>query len=147
MILALPFPSSPSDSVDQSTLHTLLSGYLQILEHNPDLRGKLLLIDEDTGEVLGEIDAGELGVDDVTAEGKANEPVVIDLERVDGRYVAGIKVTEVPKEEMDDWMLKGAASISCVPCIRSYSHAARAAFYEQDANSSQPFSFLSRSPS
>lgn len=112
--------------MNQSTLHTLLSDYLQILEHNPDLRGKLLLIDEDTGEVLGEMDAGELGVDDVTAGGKGNEPVVIDLERVDGRFVAGIKVTEVPKEEMDDWMLKSAASLSYIPCVWTESQAARA---------------------
>lgn len=93
-----------------------------MLEHNPaGLRGKLLLIDEDTGEVLGEMETGALELEDDThgapgAGGKEQGPVVLDLENLqEGKVIGGIKVTEVPKDEMDDWMLKGASNLSCVP--------------------------------
>lgn len=53
-------------------------------------------------------------VDDSKGGGGGEGPVMVDL---NGRARDGSKrvvVTEVPKGEMDDWMLKGAANLGSV---------------------------------
>lgn len=115
MLLTLPFPSSASDELDQTTLLTLLTQYLDLITHNPpasELKNKILLIDDDTGAVIGEMDASGLDLVDDSKGGQG--PVLVDL---NGRTVDGtnrVVVTEVPKGEMDDWMLRGAANLGSV---------------------------------
>jgi hypothetical protein len=69
----------------------------------------VLLID-DKGGIVGEMEAeAQLG----ELDGKEKGPVILDVE-------AGVqpgntvKVTEVPADEMDDWLLSGASRLSCV---------------------------------
>jgi hypothetical protein len=91
-------------------------------------------VDEDTGEVLGELDpsqlegAGVVGASSMSTGGPdalsaaAAGPVLVDLgngvdedKASQGKaYVGGIAVTAVPEDERDDWLLKGAAAVSCV---------------------------------
>lgn len=106
-MVTIPLPSAPSDEVEQATLHELLDSYLTLVTHNPPaLQSKILLIDDDTGQVIGEVDA--VGLTDSTNEG-ASGPVVVDL---GGDGHRGVVVTEVPAGEIEnDWLLRGASQI------------------------------------
>ncbi|GMK57889.1 hypothetical protein CspeluHIS016_0407230 [Cutaneotrichosporon spelunceum] len=79
-----------------------------------DLRGKLVLVDETTGAVIGEMDQ-EPKMSDTEAADVANQeptrPVMIDF----GPIVANtreVRVTRLAPEELDGWMLKSADKIS-----------------------------------
>lgn len=79
--LTLPFPLTPEDEVDQATLYALLSQFLTLVEHNPPgLTNKVVLIDENTGSVVGELDLDEKTMGEAMAgvEG-GNGPLVIDV--------------------------------------------------------------------
>lgn len=108
--MTIPFPATPSDEVEQATLHELVDQYLTLVVHNPaSLQNKVLLIDDDTGQVIGEVDAA--GLTDSTKDG-ASGPVVVDLGG-DGRM--GVVVTEVPAGELEnDWLLRGASQMRSV---------------------------------
>jgi hypothetical protein len=76
-----------------------------------DMRGKLVLINEDSGQVLGEIDQS-LDIEEdgkVGEDGREKQPVVLDFGAVVHGQMAGeVVVKTVPEDELDDWMLKGA---------------------------------------
>lgn len=76
-----------------------------------DMRGKLVLINEDSGQVLGEIDQS-LDIEEdrkVGEDGREKQPVVLDFGAVvNGQMVGEVVVKTVPEDELDDWMLRGA---------------------------------------
>lgn len=74
-----------------------------------DMRGRLVLINEDSGEVVGELDQKlDIQEDKRIAQGDKDKPVMLDFGgEVDG-YAPQVIVKTVPQEEMDDWILKGA---------------------------------------
>ncbi|CDZ98371.1 Uncharacterized conserved protein [Phaffia rhodozyma] len=109
--LVLPFPSNHAEEEDTLTFHTLLESYLSVIEQNQDgLKGKVVLIDESTGQVVGEMDISQDGVLSANSLGDGTGPVVVDVEGITKGN--GIVVTEVPAEEMDDPLLRGASFIS-----------------------------------
>ncbi|TYJ54572.1 hypothetical protein B9479_004801 [Cryptococcus floricola] len=79
-----------------------------------ELRGKLVLVNNDNGEVLGEMDENlDIEVDKRIAKENENLPVVLDFEQVmEGHQALRVKVKTVPEGDMDDWLLRGANSIS-----------------------------------
>jgi spartin len=74
-----------------------------------DMRGRLVLINEDSGEVVGELDQRlDVVEDKMIAQGSSDKPVMLDFGgQVDG-YAPQVVVKTVPEAEMDDWILKGA---------------------------------------
>ncbi|BEJ12864.1 hypothetical protein CspHIS471_0300380 [Cutaneotrichosporon sp. HIS471] len=79
-----------------------------------DLRGKLVLVDQTTGAVIGEMDhapkMSETEAADV-ANQEPTRPVMIDF----GPIIANtreVRVTRIAPEELNGWMLKGADLIS-----------------------------------
>ncbi|WVQ72507.1 hypothetical protein IAR50_002063 [Cryptococcus sp. DSM 104548] len=79
-----------------------------------ELRGKLVLVNNDNGEVLGEMDQNlDMEVDKRVSKEDENLPVVLDFEQVlEGHQTLRVKVKTVPEGEQDDWLLRGASSIS-----------------------------------
>ncbi|EIW70363.1 hypothetical protein TREMEDRAFT_68017 [Tremella mesenterica DSM 1558] len=78
-----------------------------------DMRGKVVLVNEETGEVVGELDH-RLDVQEGqgVASGGKDKPVMLDFGDVLDEYAPKVVVQTVPQEEMDDWMLRGAHNIS-----------------------------------
>jgi hypothetical protein len=74
-----------------------------------DMRGKLVLVNEDNGEVVGELHH-ELDLEEhhSVAKDDKDKPVVLDFGNVIDGYMPVVKVRTVPEDEMDDWILKGA---------------------------------------
>lgn len=85
----------------------------------PGEGGRFVLVDEETGQVIGELDnridvevgqgvnvgataAGQLG------DHKQNEPVVVDFGVLDEGWAQKVTVQTIEERDMDDWMLKGA---------------------------------------
>lgn len=102
--------------------------------------GRFVLVDEDTGQVIGELDnkidvevgqgvnaggapAGQLG------DHKQNQPVVVDFGVLDEGWAQKVTVQSIEERDMDDWMLKGAHYIRCVSATsyRTYILTPRAA--------------------
>lgn len=130
LLLTLPQPSSAADLEDLESFEVLLRQYKSLgpeetalagieapaLNQNGALpegmRGRLVLINQDNGEVVGELDQ-ELDSDDEKqlAAGSADKPVMLDFGNVIDGYAPKVKVQRVPEDEMDDWMLKGAHHI------------------------------------
>ncbi|KAJ9091198.1 hypothetical protein QFC19_009194 [Naganishia cerealis] len=85
--------------------------------------GRFVLVDEDTGQVIGEldnridvevgsgVDAGRPGVT-AAGDGKSGAPVVVDFGVLDEGWAQKVTVRSVDERDMDDWMLKGAHYIS-----------------------------------
>jgi spartin len=74
-----------------------------------DMRGKLVLVNEDNGEVVGELDHDlDLEEDHSVSKDDKDKPVVLDFGNVIDGYMPVVKVRTVPEDEMDDWILKGA---------------------------------------
>ena len=74
-----------------------------------ELRGRLMLINEDNGEVVGELDQSLDADDDkMLADQDRNKPVMVDFGNVVDGYAPVVKVQTVPQDELDDWMLLGA---------------------------------------
>ena len=77
-----------------------------------DMRGKVVLINEDTGEVVGELDQDVDVEEDKRLAGQdKNRPVVLDFGNVVEGYAPKVQVQRVREEDMDDWMLRGAHHI------------------------------------
>ncbi|RXK36909.1 hypothetical protein M231_05811 [Tremella mesenterica] len=78
-----------------------------------DMRGKVVLVNVETGEVVGELDH-RLDVQEGqgVASGGKDKPVMLDFGDVLDEYAPKVVVQTVPQEEMDDWMLRGAHNIS-----------------------------------
>jgi spartin len=77
-----------------------------------NMRGKLVLINEETGQVIGELDQ-ELNLDedkDVAGD-DTRKPVMLDFGDVIDGYAPTVQVRTVPADELDDWMLKGAHTL------------------------------------
>lgn len=132
--ITVPRPASAADMEDLDSFETLLRQYKSLgveatalanvtvppigsaarnnrydQEGDEDYRGKLVLINEDSGEVIGQLDQ-ELSVEDGQrlAKDDQNRPVILDFGHVIDGYAPSVKVQRVPEAEMDDWMLKSA---------------------------------------
>lgn len=91
----------------------------------PAQGGRFVLVDEDTGQVIGELD-NKIDVEvgqGVNAGGapagqpgdhKQNQPVVVDFGVLDEGWAQKVTVQSIEERDMDDWMLKGAHYIRCV---------------------------------
>jgi hypothetical protein len=77
-----------------------------------DMRGKVVLINEETGEVVGELDQTlDVEEDKRLASGNQDRPVVLDFGDVVEGYAPRVKVQTIKEEDMDDWLLRGAHNI------------------------------------
>jgi spartin len=91
-----------------------------------DLRGHLVLINEDNGEVVGQVDQKFHIREDprLHEKGRENEPVVIEVPEDDSAYDEGtpleVFARYVPPEE-GDWMTKGATVVRRVHISLLYS--------------------------
>ena len=133
--LILPSPSSSADMEDLESFELLLRQYrclgaeetaLANVSAPPrgatttpamaeELRGRLMLVNEDDGEVVGELDQSfDVDEDRNLAGEDRNKPVMLDFGEVVDGYSPSVKVRTVPQDELDDWMLKGAHNIRWV---------------------------------
>jgi spartin len=91
-----------------------------------DLRGHLVLINEDSGEVVGQVDKKFNIREDprLHEKGRENEPVVIEVPDEDGVYDDGtpleVFARYVPPGE-EDWITKGATVVRLVHFTLLYS--------------------------
>jgi spartin len=141
LLVTLPLPASAADMEDLDSFEVLLRQYGSLDEgvtaladltapnlgsgagagagpvgNEPlaeELRGRLVLINEDTGQVVGELEQSMSAEEDrQVAAGDKDKPVVLDFgPMVEGYAGRMVKVATVPDDEMDDWMLKGAHHI------------------------------------
>ena len=132
--LILPRPGSAADMEDLDSLEVLLKQYksldpeataLEGIDANSlgngqgvapeDMRGRLVLINEDNGEVVGELDQ-QLDVQEDARVGRdaQNRPVILDFGNVIDGYAPKVKIQTVPEDEMEDWMLRGAHHLRSV---------------------------------
>lgn len=80
-----------------------------------EMRGKLVLVNEDNGEVVGELDqAIDIEDDKRIAQDSKDKPVVLDFGNVMTGYAPKVKIQTVPEDELDDWMLRSAHEIRLV---------------------------------
>ena len=69
-------------------------------------------MNEDTGEIVGELDQEvDVEADKRLAGDDKNRPVVLDFGNVVEGYAPTVKVQRIQQEDMDDWLLKGAHHI------------------------------------
>lgn len=131
----LPMPYSAADMEDLESFEVLLRQYKSLGAEASaltnvtaptlgsagappladELRGKLMLVNQDNGEVVGELDQ-ELDVEDEQrlARDPKGKPVMLNFGNVIDGYAPKVKVQTVPQEELDDWMLKGAHNVRWV---------------------------------
>jgi hypothetical protein len=86
-----------------------------------EMRGKVVLVNQDNGEVVGELSESI----DVETDGKValdgkDKPVILDFGNEIAGYAPKVKVQTVPEDELDDWMLKSAHTLSYVSSISPY---------------------------
>jgi spartin len=132
--LTLPLPSSAAGMEDLDSFEVLLRQYGSLKPDDTaltnvtaaplgsnnealpeEMRGKVVLINQDNGEVVGELSESI----DVETDGKVlndnkNKPVVLDFGNEIAGYAPKVKVQTVPEDELDDWMLKSAHTLSYV---------------------------------
>ena len=76
---------------------------------NEDLRGRVVLVNEDNGEIVGELDERLNFEEDKRVAGDDKDrPVVLDFGHVIEGYDHSVKVQRIGEEDMDDWLLKSA---------------------------------------
>ena len=136
LLLVLPLPSSSADMDDLESFEVLLRQYrslgteatalANITAPPPgsitgvstmadELRGRLMLVNEDNGEVMGELDQSfDVEEDQKLAAEDQNKPVMLNFGEIVDGYSPVVKIQTVPQDELDDWMLKGAHNIRCV---------------------------------
>lgn len=133
--LTLPLPSSAADMEDLDSFEVLLRQYGSIRadetaladvsavpmgarEDAPlpeEMRGRLVLVNQDNGEVVGQLDENiDVEADKQVANDKTNKPVVLDFGNEIAGYAPKVKVQTVPEDELDDWMLKSAHTLRSV---------------------------------
>lgn len=141
--LCLPVPGSSADIEDLDSFEVLLRQYKSLAADSTalanvtvpsfqdrktdttgstaptplpeDMRGKLVLINEETGEVVGELDQKvDVENENKLAGDAKNRPVVLDFGNVVEGYAPKVTVQRIQQEDMDDWMLKGAHTIRYV---------------------------------
>lgn len=134
--LDLPLSNVPHLLEDQDTFHGVLAQYAE-MRHSANvsqdsksttqvpvaspqrspgdheaMRGRLVLIDEDNGEIVGELD-NKVNINEdpsLCAQGRENDPVVIELPE-DDIHVALARA--IPPEDQD-WVIKTASLASYV---------------------------------
>ncbi len=124
LLVVLPTPSSSADMEDLESFEVLLRQYKSLGPEETALanvsppplgeepRGRFMLVNEENGEVVGELDQNfDVEEDRKLAAEDRNKPVMLNFgELVDG-FSPVVKVQTVPQDELDDWMLKGAHNI------------------------------------
>lgn len=121
IILTLPLPGSTAELEDLDSFEVLLRQYGNLgaeatgLEGvtapklNEEMKGKLVLVNEESGEVVGELDQTlDVVEDKKVGQGSKDKPVILDFGDVVDGYAPKVVVQTVPESEMDDWLLKGA---------------------------------------
>ena len=81
-----------------------------------DLRGHLVLLNEDNGEVVGEVDGSKFNIREDPAlheRGQENVPVIIEVPEGEDLGALEMFARAVPPHEQD-WMTKSATVIRCV---------------------------------
>jgi len=74
-----------------------------------NMRGKVVLMNEETGEVVGELDQDiDIEADKRLAGEDKNRPDVLDFGNVVEGNAPKVKVQRIQQEDMDDGLLKGA---------------------------------------
>ncbi|KAG1729779.1 hypothetical protein EDB19DRAFT_105559 [Suillus lakei] len=134
--LDLPLANVPHLLEDQDTFHGILAQYAEMRDSvtgsqdsksaaqgsvtspqglsgdHEAMRGRLVLIDEDNGEIVGELD-NKVNINEdpsLRAQGRENDPVVIELPE-DDIHVALARA--IPPEDQD-WIVKSASFASYV---------------------------------
>lgn len=136
--LTLPLPSSAADMEDLDSFEVLLRQYGSIRAEETalanvsavpmgakdsaplpeEMRGRLVLVNQDNGEVVGQLDEGlDVEADKQIANDNKNKPVVLDFGNEIAGYAPKVKVQTVPEDELDDWMLKSAHTLRSVQSI------------------------------
>ncbi|WRT66443.1 uncharacterized protein IL334_003400 [Kwoniella shivajii] len=135
--LTLPLPASQADMEDLESFEVLLRQYralgaestalakitapIQTSAFNTstalapeELRGRIVLINEDNGEMVGQLDQTfDVEEDRKLAGEDKNKPVMLDFGHLrEGQEVLRVKVKSVPEEYLDDWLLLGAHRVS-----------------------------------
>jgi hypothetical protein len=119
--ITLPLPGSTAELEDLDSLEVLLKQYgclrgeetalkgVNAPQLNADMKGKLVLVNEETGELVGELDQTlDVVEDNKVGQGSSNKPVMLDFGDVVEGYAPKVVVQTVPENEMDDWLLKSA---------------------------------------
>ena len=133
LLIELPKPATAADMEDLDSFEVLLRQYKSLgaeasalsgitvprLGANTpstpapeNMRGKVVLVNEDTGEVVGELDQSiDVDEDKRVAGDDKNRPVVLDFGNVVEGYAPKVQIQTVAEEDMDDWVLRGAHHI------------------------------------
>jgi spartin len=84
-------------------------------EKSEDLRGRVVIVNEDSGEVVGELDNQFVIQEDptLTDKGREKEPVIIEIPEGDGDSARAAFVHAIPPEEQDI-IMKGASLVRYV---------------------------------
>ena len=133
--VVLPSPGSSADMEDLDSFEVLLKQYGSLAKDSSalknvvvpplgsakpgqqalapeNMRGKVVIMNEDTGEIVGELDQEvDVEADKRLAGDDKNRPVVLDFGNVVEGYAPTVKVQRIQQEDMDDWLLKGAHHI------------------------------------
>lgn len=122
----------PEATEDVELFHSVLAGYSsdfhgvgdaavlfpaagpQYPQREENLRGRFILVNEDNGEIIGELDESVRAREDPslgeTGTGHENDPVVVEIpedDTLDGLRNVEVLVRTVPPEDRD-WMMKSA---------------------------------------
>ena len=102
---AVPLGSSSRPRMQRS-----VSAYDDVLPQ--DVRGKLILVNEDNGEIVGQMDQNiDLEASSIISGTDKAQPVILDFGgEIDG-YERRVTVKTIKEEDMDDWMLRGAHNV------------------------------------
>jgi hypothetical protein len=135
--VTLPLPPSAADMEDLDSFEVLLRQYgslrpddtaltnvsavpLGTKDSAPlpeEMRGRLVLVNQDNGEVVGQLDESiDVETDGKVAMDGKDKPVVLDFGNEIAGYAPKVKVQTVPEDELDDWMLKSAHTLRYVVC-------------------------------
>ncbi|OXG55021.1 hypothetical protein J010_00360 [Cryptococcus neoformans] len=134
LLFSTPYPKSGSDLEILKSLELLLHQYGCLapeatalsgistaqntdqpsLTAPDELRGKLVLVNEDNGEIIGQMDQQlELQEDSKIAQESKLNPVILDFGQFrEGQEALRVKVKTIPEKDLDDWLLRGANSLS-----------------------------------
>ncbi|WVW84011.1 hypothetical protein I302_106037 [Kwoniella bestiolae CBS 10118] len=79
-----------------------------------EMRGRIVLINEDNGQVVGELEQTfDVEEDKRLMSEDKNKPVMLDFGyQREGDDILKVKVKTVPEEDLDDWLLRGAHKVS-----------------------------------
>jgi spartin len=127
---ASPILPSPDYYLDEHASRSPLSDtggleYLDAPEPPPyaeDMRGHLVLVNEDNGEVVGTVDDRELHISQEANLGSKTDPVVIELDETENSGADGARavfIRAIPPHQQN-WMTTGATIIRHVYLISSF---------------------------